>query len=821
MDRIADIWGTRTPHAIDTPWPVRIDTHLDPAVGTDDVDHWVQAGCVLCSNGCAVDIAVKDGEMVGVRGRGVDLVNHGRLGPKGLYGSWNWSRSGDRLTRPLVRENGQLVETDWDTAMGRIVETSKRLLQEKGPLSHGFYTTGQLFTEEYYALAVLGKAGVGTPHMDGNTRLCTATAGAALKETFGSDGQPGSYADIESTEAIFLYGHNMAETQTVLWMRVLDRLHGPDRPAIVCMDPRLTPVAREADVHLAVRPGTNQAAMNALVREVIHRGWVDEEYVAAHTIMFDELAQIVEPYTPQHAGDICDVSPADLERAAEVFGTTHRVLSTVLQGFYQSNQATAAACQVNNLHLLRGMLGRPGAGILQMNGQPTAQNTRETGADGDMSAFRNWGNPAHIEQLAQLWNVEAETIPHWAPPTHASQLFRYVEEGSIEFFWISGTNPAVSMPDSARIRRALAGEQTFVVVQDVFLTETARLADVVLPAAGWGEKTGTMTNVNRTVHICDKAVEPPGEAKPDFDIFLDYARRMGFTNRDGGPLLTWTHPEEAFEAWKECTRGRPCDYTGLSYDRLRGGSGIPWPVNDEHPDGTQRLYEDGVFPTETDYAETYGQDLLTGASVSEQEHRAMNPAGRAMLKGAPYVPAHEEPDDEYPLRLTTGRTVYHFHTRTKTARAEQLRKAAPEAWVELSVADAGDLGIAEGDLVRVESRRGAIEVPARIGQGRTGVVFVPFHFGYWDSDRSGPDGRARAANELTLTSWDPVSRQPQVKNASVRVTRVSAGTGPSPAPTTTASAPAAGIEVPATVGGPEAGVDEQVDAHVPPTLGGE
>jgi anaerobic selenocysteine-containing dehydrogenase len=229
VDRIANIWGTRTPYAREGLWPVRVDQALAGGLAESDVDRWVQSACVLCSNGCACDIAVKDGAVVGIRGRAGDLVNHGRLGPKGLFASWQGVSHRDRLTRPLVRENGKLVESDWDTAMSRIVDRSKALLRERGPLSHGFYTSGQLFLEEYYALAVIGKAGLGTPHMDGNTRLCTATAAAALKESFGADGQPGSYEDIDSCDAIFLYGHNMAETQTVLWSRVLDRLAGPDR----------------------------------------------------------------------------------------------------------------------------------------------------------------------------------------------------------------------------------------------------------------------------------------------------------------------------------------------------------------------------------------------------------------------------------------------------------------------------------------------------------------------------------------------------------------------------------------------------------------
>jgi anaerobic selenocysteine-containing dehydrogenase len=352
-----------------------------------------------------------------------------------------------------VREGDRLVESDWDEAMGRIVARSKELLARPGGWGRlGFYTTGQLFLEEYYTLAVIKKAGLGTPHVDGNTRLCTATAAAALKASFGADGQPGSYTDVDDCDALAIWGHNVAETQTVLWMRMLDRRRGGDPPRLLCVDPRRTPVAREADVHLAPRNGTNVALMNGILREVVTRGWIDEAYIRGHTLGYERLGSTVDAWTPERVAETCDVAARDVRAAAELVGTCERLLSTVLQGFYQSNQATAAACQVNNLHLLRGMLGRPGAGLYQMNGQPTAQNTRETGADGDLPGLRNWDNEQHVRELAELWNVEPDTIPHWAPPTHAMQIFRYAEQGSIELLWISATNPAVSLPDLSRVR---------------------------------------------------------------------------------------------------------------------------------------------------------------------------------------------------------------------------------------------------------------------------------------------------------------------------------------------------------------------------------
>jgi anaerobic selenocysteine-containing dehydrogenase len=746
---------------------VRVDEHVEGVV-----DRWVQAACPLCSHGCALDIGVRDGRIVGVRGRGADRVNHGRLGPKGLYG-WQANNAPDRVTRPLVRQAGELREASWDEAMTRAVERTRQILATKGGGGLGFYTSGQLFLEDYYTLALVARGGLGTNHLDGNTRLCTATAGQSLKETFGCDGQPAGVHDIEFCDTILHVGINTAETQTVLWMHELDRLRGPDPPRTIVIDPRETASAREADVHLAIRPGTNLAVLNGLAQQLLEHGHVDRAFLKRHTIGLDGLEKVVAGYTPKRVAEICGVQAQDVRRAAEILGEAEHLLTFVLQGVYQSHQATASACAVNNLNLLRGMIGRPGCGILQMNGQPTAQNTRETGCNGDLPGFRNWQNEAHVAELAELWNVEPRKIPHWGPPTHAMEIFRYAEQGSIELLWVCGTNPAVSLPDLARIRAILTQDSLFLVVSDAFLTETARLADVVLPAALWGEKTGTFTNTDRTVHLSEQAVDPPGEARPDMEIFLDYARRLDLRDRDGESLVKWSTPEACFDAWKECSRGRPCDYSGLSYAKLRGGSGIQWPCNDAAPDGTERLYENHLFATTSDACEDYGHDLRTGATMSEAQFKALGAGGRAILKAAHWTPSEEPPRDDYPFALTTGRTLSHFHTRTKTGRAAELRAAAPEPWVELCAEDADELGVSDGDRVRVSSPRGFIEAPARITGARPGVVFVPFHYGYWDLDGAGPDGRPRAANELTLTAWDSVSKQPQLKSAAVKVERIS------------------------------------------------
>ncbi|MEU4603443.1 nitrate reductase [Kribbella sp. NPDC023972] len=769
IDRIANVWGTRTPYATGADWPARVDEFIEDGTAPGEVD-WVQSACVLCSNGCGMDIGVHDGRIVGVRGRSADRVNHGRLGPKGLFG-WQANNSADRLTTPLIRRDGTLTPATWDDAMELIAERSRLVLDEQGPLGMAFYSSGQLFLEDYYTLALVVRGGIGTPHLDGNTRLCTATSDFALKETFGTDGAPGSLTDFDTCDALFAIGHNMPETHTVLWSRVLDRLHGPDRPRLVVVDPRRTKIAQEADVHLAIRNGTNLALLNGIQHELIENDLVDRAFVDAHTVGFDQLANTVAAYPPDRVAGICGVEADEIRAAARIIGSAERLVSTCLQGVYQSHQATASACQVNNINLLRGMIGKPGASVFQLNGQPTAQNTRETGANGDLTGMRNWQNPSHVEELAHLWNLDPAQIPSWSPPTHVMQMFRYAEEGSVRFLWIIGTNPAVSLPELHRIRSILQQERLFVVVSDPFRTETAQFADVVLPTAIWGEKTGTFTNHDRTVHLSEKAVDPPGEARSDMDILTDYADRLGLHDKDGRPLVKWRTPEECFAAFREATRGRPCDYSGLSYQKLRGAGGIQWPCTHDNPEGTERLYTDQVFNTQTEYCEDYGHDLLTGAAHERKDYADLQADGRAILKAAEFLPPHEPPDDDYPLLFTTGRTAYHFHTRTKTGRVAQLQAAAPTVWIEIGASDAEPLGITEGDLVRVESRRGKLEAKARVSDIRDGVVFAPFHYGYWDQDEADGD-RPTAANELTSTEWDPVSKQPLFKVAAVRVHKV-------------------------------------------------
>ncbi|KAG7531329.1 hypothetical protein FFLO_04450 [Filobasidium floriforme] len=764
-DPIANVWGERTPYHGEGQWPVRVDEHIEAPV-----EKWVQSAYAHSQNGCGADIGVADGKIVGIRGRAVDRVNKGRLGPKGMC-SWEYNGHPDRLKTPLIRKQGKLEPASWDEAMELIVNKSKEIIEKLTPHAIAFYTSGQLFLEEYHALAMVGKGGLGTLTMDGNTRLCTATAATAMRESFGCDGQPGSYTDIDVTDCLFIVGHNIAATQTVLWSRMLDRLHGPNPPRCVVIDPRRTPTADLATVHLQPAAGTNLALLNGMQREMFERGYIDEEYVKKHTIGIEQLKRIVEGYTPERVHEITGVTPELLRQAVEVIGTSKTVLATALQGVYQSNQATASACQINNIQLLRGNIGKPGGGIYQMNGQPTAQNNREAGCDGEYPGFRNNNNPRHMEDLAKCWNIEAHKIPSWSDPIHASSMFDLMQGGAIKMCWISGTNPAVSFVNLEKMRAILGMPGLFVVAQDIFETETTQLADVVLPAAMWGEKTGCFTNVDRTVHISHKAIEPPGLAKSDLEIFLDYARRMDFKDKDGKPLIPFNDSKSAFDHWRSTTKGRPCDYTGMSYESLTGGSGIQWPCNAEtSPNGTERLYTNGVFMTKPDDSESFGHDLETGTPITPEEYAMLNPDGRAILKSCHYRAPYDGVSKEYPYHLTTGRNHLHFHTRTKTGRSSRLNKADPHPYIQVHPDDAQDLDVKDGDYVEVRSPHGECELPVKIGKIGKGQIFVPFHFGSVVDNCEG--GRASTANELTQPTWDRNSKQPIFKTGGVKITKV-------------------------------------------------
>jgi anaerobic selenocysteine-containing dehydrogenase len=411
------------------------------------------------------------------------------------------------------------------------------------------------------------------------------------------------------------------------------------------------------------------------------------------------------------------------------------------------------------MHLVTGKIGRPGAGPLQMAGQPSAMSNRETGACGSYPGYRNFHNAKHMRDLCDLWEIPYETF-HAEPPVDVLTVVDRMHRGQVPFLWIIGTNPLVSLPDQVKVREAL--ERAFVVVQDPFVdAETVAHADLYLPAAMWGEKSGCMTNADRSVNLLEKAVEPPGEARSDFDVFVDVARRLGLVTKEGRPLLDFDGPEAAFEEWKKVSKDRPCDYSGMTWAMLKERGAVRWPCNEEHPDGAERLYEDRRFWTSIDDCQSYGNDFKTGAPVTRQEYERIDPHGRAWLKPCEWQPPSNAPHEGRPFLLSTGRLVWHWHTRTKTRRAPALESRAPRAYVEVHPDDAAPRGIATGTLVGVESDFGRWEGPALVGDVvRPGMLFVPFHYG------------ESPVNRATSPARDPVSAQPHFKHVAASLTKL-------------------------------------------------
>jgi predicted molibdopterin-dependent oxidoreductase YjgC len=436
----------------------------------------------------------------------------------------------------------------------------------------------------------------------------------------------------------------------------------------------------------------------------------------------------------------------------------------VLQGFYQSVEATAAASLVNSVHLLLGAIGKPGAGPLQMAGQPSAMSNREAGANGSYPGYRNPHCEVQMHELCEHWRLDFGNF-HPEVPKDILTMMEMAERGEIEFMWVIGTNPLVSLPDQNRTEKIL--RKLFLVVQDPFIdTETVEMADIYFPTAMWGEKTGCATNADRSVNLLLKAVEPPGDARSDLDIVVEIAKRIGFKDRNGAPLISFKEPKDAFEEWRQVSKGRPCDYSGMSYDLILEMGAVRWPCNDSHPRGTERLYEDLKFWTGIDECESYGADFLTGNKATRTDYQHIDPKGKAFLKPAHWRRQPNPTSDEFPMTMITGRIVYHFHTRTKTGRSTALNNHAPHAYVEIHPDDAARLQIQLGDLVEIRSPLGRWEGPAMVVDTvRPGEVFVPFHYGHG----------TQSANQHTWYSRDPVSYQPYYKSSPVSIRRLGSG----------------------------------------------
>ena len=693
----------------------------DPAHGwvssSRVADRWVPTTCGYCSVGCGILIGVRQNRAVSVRGNPNHPVNRGKLCPKGLS-EHHTLHAESRAKFPLLRKAGKLMRVNWDEALDTMLAHFRETQEKHGREAVGVLSTGQLVTEEFYTLGKLVQLGLGTRNYDGNTTLCMASAVSGYKRSFGSDGPPGSYEDLEKADVILLLGANIAENHPILCSRLERNPHC----TVVVADPRVTKTAMLADIYLPLKPRTDIALVNGIAHILIRDGLINRAYIEAHTTGFDELAALVGNFTPEHVSAITGLSVDLIERTALLYGRAKAAFIGWTMGVNHSTQGAETVNAINNLALLTGQIGRPGAGPFSITGQCNAMGTREAGFTSSLPGYRKFESEEDRGELARLWNIDAARIPT-ARGLAYPDIIEAVLAKRIRALWIIATNPIVSYPNYAVLKQAL-DNLDFLVVQDGFHpTPTTEIADLVLPAAIWGEKEGTYTNSERRVSKVNRAVDPPGEARTDFEIFLDIASRLGACDE---LFPGWRSPRDAFEEWRRVSAGRLCDYRGFTWEAIEHAGGLQW--------GGARLYSDGQYPAE---------------------------GAKARLFPIEWRPFPEQPTPEFPFVLNTGRTVEHWHTRTKTGAVAALQTLSPRAWLEMNPRDAKRLHLRPHDRVSVISPRNRVDgVELRVTEVvAAGQVFMPFHFVETNS------------NLVTQSAFDPISREPNFKQCAVAVER--------------------------------------------------
>jgi len=694
----------------------------------------VSSVCCYCGTGCGVLIESEAGKITSVRGDPAHPANLGKLCTKGATLHLS-AQAGGRALYPELRSERAATRqpTSWAAALDHVADKFNAIIREHGPDAVGFYISGQLTTEAYYVFNKLAKGLIGTNNVDTNSRLCMSSAVTGYKATLGADSPPGCYDDIDHAGVIFIAGSNTAFAHPILFRRIEAARKANPALKLVVVDPRRTDTAAEADLHLSILPGTDVALFHAMLNVMLWEELIDRDYIAAHTEGWDALRATVREYSPEKVAPICGVSAADIVQAARWFaqGPT---LSLYCQGLNQSSCGTDKNASLINLHLASGQIGKPGAAPLSLTGQPNAMGGREVGGLANLlSAHRDLANPDHRAEVAALWGVDA--VPA-TPGKTAVEMFEAVKRGEIKALWIACTNPAQSMPNQALVHEALQTAEC-VVLQEAFAdTETARYADVLLPASAWGETEGTVTNSERCITRVHAAVSPPGEARPDWAIVCDFARRL--LPEKGARLFPYADAEAVFNEHRESTRGRDLDITGLSYALLEQAP-RQWPFAEGSDAGTARLYADGIYPTAS---------------------------GRARFHNATYIPVSEAIDARFPLHFNTGRLRDQWHGMSRTGLVARLYSHVEEPLLSMARSDMERRRLKDGELVRVKSRRGSLVVKvAASDELRGGQTFMPMHWG-------GRFMAGRGVNALTLDVVDPVSRQPELKHCAVQVEKV-------------------------------------------------
>ncbi len=717
------------------------------------IDKWVRGVCRFCGTGCGVMVGVKDNKVVTVKG---DPNNHnagflclkGALMPPVIYAK-------ERVTQPLIRKNGVLTPSSWDEALDLVASKFKEAIEKHGPGSVGYYGSGQALTEETYLASKIFKAGLKCNNVEGNPRLCMASAVGGYTTTFGKDEPLGTYEDIDSATCLFLVGSNTSECHPVIFKRIAARKQADPNVKVIVVDPRRTNTARIADIHVTFRPGTDLAFLNGMAHVIIREELDNQRFHSKYVtfmdneekkLTFEDYRKFLEDYTPEKVEQLSGIPAETIVKVAKIFAESSATMSLWCMGINQRIRGVWANNLIHNLHLLTGHIGKPGATSFSLTGQPNAcGGVRDTGGLSHMlPAGRLIAKKEHRNEMEKLWDIPQDSL-NPEPGLHTVAMFDAIREGKLKALLVLCTNPAHSMPNLNAYREALERKDKFICLIEAFSdAETVKYADVVLAPAFWCEREGVYGCSERRYSLIGKAIDPPGQCRTSVDILVDLAKRIGVDPR----LVNFKDSADVWDEWRRVAQPTTYNFYGITRQRLRNSSGIMWPCPTEDHPGTKIRYVRGEDPNvPKDHPEKY---FFYG-----------KPDGRAVIWFRPYKSAAEEPDKDYPFVLTTGRVIDHWHTGTMTMKVPELKRSFPSAYVEINDQDAKRLGIQNGDKALLETRRGRMVFDSRVGDVcRPGMVFVPWF-----------DAKL-LVNELTVSAFDPGSKQPEFKICAVKVLKV-------------------------------------------------
>jgi assimilatory nitrate reductase catalytic subunit len=688
----------------------------------------VKTHCCFCGVQCGIQLKVRDEQVVGFEPWEEFPVNQGKLCPKGVK-RYLQNNHPDRLLSPLIRTDSGFAQASWDDALTRVVGSIRRIQTTYGPDAFAVLSGASLSNEKAYLMGKFARVALGTANIDYNGRLCMVAAGTANKMAFGIDRAANPWSDIPLADCVFITGSNIGECFPILTDYVWQ---ARDKGAkLIVVDPRMTPIARTADLFLPVRPGRDSALMNGILHILIAHDWLDHDFIATHTVGFAAVQAAVSDCTPQLTAEITGVPAASIIRAAELWAEAQNSILLHARGIEHHSKGVDNVLSCINLVLATGRIGRPGCGYGTITGQGNGQGGREHGQRcNQLPGGRDIENPRHRQEIAALWNINEADIPRTG--LTAVEIVDAINAGTIKGLFSISFNPLVSLPDAACTRAALEKLEFYAAIE-VFLSETARHADVVLAGSLQEEDEGTVTTGEGRVVRIRQAVRPPANARTDWQIIVEIAQRLG-----KGEFFAYGEPADLFGELCRASAGAPVDYAGMTYQRLEQNNGIFWPCPSlQHP-GTPRLF--------------------TGGSFAHAD-------GKARFHPVSYRPPAEEVDPEYPVILTSGRVVSQYLSGTQTRRIGPLVDQYPGPQVEMHPQLAEKLGVTTGDLVRVESRRDAITLPALVVRTiRPDTIFIPYH---WPGERS--------ANRLTNRALDPLAKIPEFKVCAVRVGKVVTG----------------------------------------------